>query len=432
MSVLPAIVGLLALSPRAEAQGASGFVELRGTWQAGVSGRPWQLVERFRPRFEAKFGERLLLSTTIEAGLVQGATGQRALQDALADSSLQPILDLANCEWPEPENSLFGISSASEYLAVDRLYLDWYHPKFDLRVGRQAVQWGSALFVNPTDPYPQVLVTQPWLPRAGVNSARITVPIGDLHQVQAIVGTDDTLTRFRGAVRGTVNVLQTDVSLISAYRQESDELLAGLDIKGTLGVGFWVEAALHLRELFDANEELAVSEEVAVGIDYSFPVLEQFVVAAQYYRNGAGGRGPEDYDLTGRLNQGVQPPDCDTDIFGTEAAAPVDPFAPFFAARNYGLLSLQMGFTREVSLSAAALQNFDDGTGFAIPTVSVTPFGSVQMSLSAQIPYRLYGDGGEFSSRDEDLQLEVPGLEPVDLSGLVPDASIILWTRANF
>ena len=415
-----------------------GFVEVRGTYQLGVSGVPWQLVERVRPRFEAPLGsDRVLLAATIEAGLHQGATTQQALQDVIADSAFQPLLDLAGCTWPEATNPWLGVDAASDYLAVDRLYVDWYHPKFDLRVGRQAMQWGSALIVNPTDPYPQVLATEPWKPRAGVNSARITVPIADVHQVQAVVGLDDTFERPRAAVRATANWLQTDWSAVGAYRSESDELLAGVDIKGTLGVGFWVEGALHFRELFDPDADLDLTHELAVGFDYSFPVLEQLVVMGQYYRNGAGATSPDDYDVSGRISDGVVGPECDTPLplFDAGAAIEPDAFAPFFAGRDYGILSVLMGVTQDVSVSGAMLQNLNDGTGFGVPTVSVRPWRSLEVSLSGQIPYRLWGDGGEFSPRDDDLVLSAPGSKPpleLDLSGLLPDATLILWTRASF
>ena len=434
-----AIVGIfLAATGPATAQGVGGFVEARGSYQVGVSGVPWQLVQRVRPRFEAPLGaERWRLSTTIEAALAQGATPQGALKQAIADSPLQQSLDLAGCTWPEPANGWLGVSAVSDYLLVDRLFIDTYQPRFDLRVGRQAVQWGSALVVNPTDPYPQVLATEPWRPRSGVNSARLTVPLADRHQVQAVIGVDDTFSRPRAAIRATANALQTDWSLVSAYREESDELLAGIDIKGTLGVGFWIEGALHLRELFDADEPVRVTDELALGVDYSLPVLEQVVLVAQYYRNGAGGRTPDDYGPGGQLSTGVQPPDCagGEDLFGTPVAT--DPFAPFFAARNYGMVSVLAGLHPDVSVSATVLQNLDDGTGFAIPTVSVRPGSSVELSLSGQLPYRLWGRGGELSPRDDDLVLNVDmaeGAPPVtvDLTGLVPDATLTLWSRVSF
>jgi hypothetical protein len=247
----------------AAGQEVQGFAELRATAAIGADGPLLQVIERFRPTFEAPLGDRFFLSTTVEMGFVQGRNNTDIFESTLRNSDLGPLLDAANCEWPDNANNVFRIDRASDYLAVDRLYVDAYHPKFDLRIGRQALQWGSALFINPTDPFPQVLFTEPFKPRAGVNSARLTVPFGDLNQVQAVIGTNDSFTKVRAAVRGTVNAVNTDFSVVSAYRQESDEVLVGLDIKGTLGVGFWLEGGVAFRGLTD--ESLDVYETVAVG-----------------------------------------------------------------------------------------------------------------------------------------------------------------------
>ena len=47
---------------------------------------------------------------------------------------------------------------------------------------------------------------------------------------------------------------------------------------------------------------------LAVGVDYSFPVLQTLVVGAQYYRNGSGATDPDDYGVVSRTSQGIEPP----------------------------------------------------------------------------------------------------------------------------
>jgi hypothetical protein len=47
----------------------------------------------------------------------------------------------------------------------------------------------------------------------------------------------------------------------------------------------------------------------------------------------------------------------------------------------------------------------------------------------------VWGHGGEFKPRTEDLTLSVPtpaGVLAANLSGLVPVATITLWTRVSF
>jgi hypothetical protein len=360
------------------------------------------------------------LAVTVEAALAQGRDLPDEVRRTFEDSALGPILDAAGCAWPAHENELLRVDGASDYLSVDRLYADVYGKVADLRIGRQAVNWGSARFFNPTDPFPEVLVSEPWRPRRGVNVVRATIPIGEAHQVQLVAGGNDTFTAERGAARATVSVLRTDVSLVGAWRGEVDEGLVGLDLRGTLGVGWWVEGAWHVRP------EQAW-EELAVGVDYSFPILETLIVAAQYYRNG------REVDPGSAGLAGAVPfPEC-SGTAPLPAPAEPDPFAPFVTGHDYGLLVASLGLTPDVSVSAAALQNLGDGSGFAFPTVTVRPTGAVEVSLSAQLPYALDADGGELRPDDDDLVLRglVPG-RPIDLSGLVPEATAILWSRVNF
>jgi hypothetical protein len=414
---------VLAVPGAAFAQEVRGFIEVRGTGSVGVDGDPVQVVERVRPTMQAPLTDRLALVMTVEAALAQGRDQGDEVQRILTESDLGPLLDFAGCEWPTHSNERLGIDGVDDYLGVERLYVDAYSKQVDVRVGRQAVNWGSAQFLNPTDPFPEVLLSEPWRPRRGVNAVRANVPLG-VHDVTAVAGANDDFTSLRAAGRVRLNAAETDFAVVGAYRQDAEDGLVGIDIRGTLGVGFWLEGALAVDD--DPHEE------IAVGLDYSFPVLESMIVAAQYYRNGAGGDGA----ALGGISAGIEPPECDQDgadeLFGGEAS---DPFAPVLSGRDYLLISAMVGVSRDVSVSIAGLQNLGDGTGLLLPTVATSPTGWLEVSASAQIPVRTWGDGRELSPRDEDLQMSVEGPTgpiTVDFSGLVPSAAITLWTRANF
>jgi hypothetical protein len=412
-------VVLLAMQP-VGAQEVRGFAEVRGTASLGVDGVPWQLVERVRPEVDAALvPDRVNLTVTVEAALAQGRDLGEAFQRTLEASDLGPALAAAGCAWPAHVNEPLRIDGVADWLWVDRLYVDTYSAAGDLRLGRQAVNWGSARFFNPTDPFPEVLLAEPWRPRRGVNAVRATIPLGEQHQLQLVGGANDTFTAERAAGRATVNVLRTDLSVVGAWRGEVDEGLVGIDVRGTLGVGFWIEGAVHVRP------EQAW-EEVAVGIDYSLPVLDTLVLTAQYYRSG------RDVRATG-VTGAVALPDCP----GLPEPPPPEPFPPAVSGRDYGLVIASLGATPDLAIAVSALQNLGDGTGFVFPTITVRPTAAVDVSLSAQVPYALAGPGELRPGRRElvlDASAILPGAPPtdIDLSGLVPEATAILWTRLNF
>jgi hypothetical protein len=424
-----AAAAVLALTPAAVgASGGRGFAELRLQGYSGVEGEPVQTILRFRPELSADLSDRLSLTVGVELAFSQGRSFQNEWRETLRASALGPLLEAAQCTWPEEENSFLRVSRAEDYLAVERLYLDWYLPGADLRLGRQAVHWGSALVVNPTDPFPEILLLEPWRQRRGVNALRATIPIGEDHDVQMVVGSNDAFDAARVAVRGTVNVGLADISLVGAYRQESENGIVGLDLRGTEVVGYWLEASAHF------GEDNEWSEEVAVGIDYSWPVLDGLLVRAQYYRNGAGDTHPP----APALGDATEVPTCATGelpLGGDVPAESADPFAPFLRGRDYAMLMLAQTINADLTFSAVAIQNLGDGSAVVVPTLSWAATDRWEFAATAQLPFSTWGDGGDLHPGDEDLVLTVPlpgGPIPVDMRGLVPSATFIVWSRLNF
>lgn len=433
------VVAALLLPSTAHAQSVRGFAEVRAAFSPGAEGTVWQLVERVRPTFEADLGDRVRFVTTVEAALSQGRNMQEEFQRILDESDFKPLLDAANCTWPTYANEYLRIDSIEDVLKVDRLYLDVYLPFLDLRVGRQALNWGSGQGFNPTDPFPEVLFAEPWRPRAGVNSVRLNIPLPADNDLTMVVATSDLFDAFRLAGRFRTRVAGTDIAMVGAWRGQGSSAdgtgLVGLDVRGTNVVGWWFEGALHI-------DGQTVQEEFVAGLDYSFPVLDGMVLMAQYLRNGRGGGAAG----LGSIGSAIHGPECDLSgvpaAGGGEApslfpeAAEADPFAPTFSGRNYLFLTISQRFIEEISASVVALQNLDDGTGFLIVNLNTSPLGWLEVAVSAQVPYAL-ADGGEFKPREQDLTLTqdlgpLLGEFEADFSGLLADATVTVWTRVSF
>ena len=129
----------------------------------------------------------------------------------------------------------------------------------------------------------------------------------------------------------------------------------------------------------------------------------------------------------------VQVPTCNVEIGEPLFAAPtaIDPYKPFTSGRDYALLSTQITFIPELSTSLVALQNLADGSGYFIPQLTTLPTAWLEISVVGQLPYQLWGDHGEFRPSPEDLTLGEPELG-IELDGLLADATVVVWARANF
>jgi hypothetical protein len=379
-----------------------------------VDGTPWTVDERVRPTFRISPTERTKAEVVVEAALHQGRWSDDEVGAVLMDSELGPLLEEADCGYASPAR----YNEISDYLSVERLHLDFNLPALDLTLGRQAVSWGSGLNFHPTDVYAEFLITEPWRERKGVNAARATIPVGQ-HQVDVIAAVDDDLSPLwreevaapdaSGAVKATFRALETDWSAVG-YARTDEDWFAGADLRGNLEVGWWVEGGWH-------GEDEGV--EVVAGVDYSFDVLQMLYVAAEYRYDGTGVE-PEDYDLTQRSGAAL-PLDC---AFLPDVA----PGDRSTLGIHYADAAVRLSITEDLGVTAGGLVNLLDGTGLAVPDVSLNLGSRVAVHVGAQIPF---GEDGEFAPADDTLRQSFGGYT-IDFSGQVPAATWTAWTRYSF
>ena len=100
-----AAAAILALTPAAVgASGGRGFIELRLQGYSGVEGQPVQTVQRLRPELSTALSDRFSLTAAVELGLSQGRSFQNEWRETLRASALGPVLEAAQCAWPEEED----------------------------------------------------------------------------------------------------------------------------------------------------------------------------------------------------------------------------------------------------------------------------------------------------------------------------------------
>jgi hypothetical protein len=182
------------------------------------------------------------------------------------------------------------------YHNLDRLYLSLRAPWFDFYAGRQAIAWGAARTVNPTDiiapfAYSQLDIED----RLGVDAVRARVPLGFMAEMDAgvVMGDDadhDNNTYF---LRSKFYLTGNDVSLVAAAFR-GNTMIGGDWARSIGGAGFWLEAAwahtsVYGEDSLDGDDYLRLS----TGLDYQLtPLLYGFV---EYHYNGPGYTDADDY-----------------------------------------------------------------------------------------------------------------------------------------
>lgn len=356
----------------------SGYAEARGFWLDGVSDNDDKYIslERLRPTLTGEIENLPLTSLTV--------TPQLYFQQGRN----QPVIE-----------------EVDDYLTIERFYLDCYFEKFDLRLGRQAVNWGSAQIWNPTDLFREFFLTDYWAERKGINAAKAFVPLPGNLWLAAVAATGDTdISDNRYGLKLGTTWIDADIAGVFMDDTVENRLVGGLDIKGQLKIGYWLEAAWFFPMDRDLDDHL----EFVVGVDYSFPLKYGLLISAQYYRDGSGESSEQDYNW---LDYGTR----------------------FNLARDYASFTASLAWDDEVSFSLLIISNLNDGTGIITPYLNLFLPVNLQLSLGANLT--VGPEGGEFRPGDDPAKLtDNPILQTALAEYLpeVPESIYYLWLRWSF
>ena len=208
-------------------------------------------------------------------------------------SSRYRIAESDSLIYPVDDDS---IGNVGLYHNLDRASINYSNEYADISIGRDAIAWGSARIINPTDVVAPFSFDQlDTEDRVGVDAIRIRIPIGVLGEVDTgyVIGEKFDYAKSALYLRTQLNAVETDFSISLIQFQRN--LLAGIDItRGIGGAGFWLETAYVFTEPFmDMNSASDNYLRSSIGLDYSFNgSLFTFI---EYHFNGAGSMNPDDY-----------------------------------------------------------------------------------------------------------------------------------------
>jgi hypothetical protein len=180
---------------------------------------------------------------------------------------------------------------------LDRAAIVFHARDADIIVGRQAIAWGNARVVNPTDVLaPFTFDTLDTEDRIGIDAVRARIPLGALSEIDAgyIFGKHLKFKNSAFYGRAKFNVSGTDIALLVMDFREN--MMAGFDMARSFGgAGFWLETAYVFVDAL-AGGNAGQSRDyfrVSSGMDYTFtPKTYAFM---EYHFNGAGASLARDY-----------------------------------------------------------------------------------------------------------------------------------------
>jgi hypothetical protein len=222
---------------------------------------------------------------------------------------------------------------------LDRFNLRLTYDPGDLTIGRQAIAFGSARFISPTDIFEPFLVsTLDTEYRIGVDAIRFQGSLGDLteYDLGIVIGRNGDHKDSALYARAKTSIHGNDIEGVVIARDEMT--LVGGGIERALGnLGFWAEVAYS---------DVKVGKDYtrfSTGLDKAFG--ENIFTMIEYHYSSAGSSDPDDY--LGLLNN---------EAFKTGGV--------FLLGEHYLIPSLTWTVTPLLGLNASGFFNLGDGSGF--------------------------------------------------------------------
>lgn len=194
------------------------------------------------------------------------------------DNVNNDIWDLSSVWWKG--NGIIGHSM------FDRLYLEYYGGDWEVRLGRQRINWGISTVWNPNDIFNAFSFTDfDYEERPGSDALRVKRYLGFLSSIEVVIKTSLDYEERTMALCYKTNIGSTDFQLLTGVFKE--EWVLGLGWASNLG-----DAGLkgEITWFYPIIEGIKQSFAATTGVDYSFLSGLYVQVGFLYNSNGQNGK----------------------------------------------------------------------------------------------------------------------------------------------
>lgn len=278
---------------------------------------------------------------------------------------------------------VFSDAEQSMTVDIDRLSVSYASQHFVLKLGRQAVTWGSGMVFRPSDiiaPFAPNAIDTAYKPGVDMAYAQVLFDNGnDIEAVfvprRAVAGGPMEWEQSTLALRSSLLIGDFDGTALLA--QDHGDTLLSLGLGGPVGDAAW---NIELGQWFLSDGGAALN--ILANISNSGTIGEMNITYfAEYFHNG----------------------------FGVDTATPMDALPTALAGRlatgqlfNVGqdflALGAQLGVSAGVTISPSVITSLNDGSVFAAVQMGVSVSDNLDVSLNAS---KGFGPNGtEFGGRE--------------------------------
>lgn len=199
------------------------------------------------------------------------------------------MIDNANNDYFDLSAVLVDNPSLVVHSMIDRLYLEYVNDKWEIRLGRQRVNWGISTVWNPNDIFNAFSFTDfDYEERPGSDVVRIKRYTGFASSVELVGRIFDTWDEAVIAGMWKFHRGSYDLQLLGGLVRR--DLALGAGWAGNIGnAGFKGELTYFhpMERWFDDYRDTKTSFAVTLGVDYSFPNSIYLNTGLLYNSNGS-------------------------------------------------------------------------------------------------------------------------------------------------
>ncbi len=254
------------------------------------------------------------------------------------------------------------------YTQLDRAYVDFYFPGFDMTLGKQRIATGVSYLWAPLDVYNRVNIFDPAEEKPGVNALRVYIPMGKVSSLTGVFSPEDNFNSSKSSLRAKTHFAGIDAALTYIYWGIQNQDIYGIDLRGENFIGWWLEGGYFVSPL---EKDL----KIVIGFDYTFPILRGIYWLNEYFYDESGEEDSSQYDYD-RLLTGER----------------------FTLGREYYLSALQFPLHELLSLSLTYIGNWTDGSYILSPSLQYEI--TQNAAINTGFFFSMGTEGGEFT-RDE-------------------------------
>jgi hypothetical protein len=153
------------------------------------------------------------------------------------------------------------------HTTADRLYAEWNKGKWNIKAGRQRINWGMNLAFNPNDIFNAYnFLDFDYEERPGVDALRVQYYTGDFSGLDLAVKGGDSLQAVGVALRWFFNTRGYDIQILSGI--SNGDFCIGTGWAGNIGNAGWKGEMTYFSPVNNQGAKRSFS--ASAGVDYTF------------------------------------------------------------------------------------------------------------------------------------------------------------------